>query len=373
MAGEGGGGVTEPGFLNIPSVSVPVPSLLCWISWRNCRCPNFLRPLATALCNAPLQRLQFTLAGMLTFFLLCSIAFEKVKKTHRPALHPLQALPPAPTCERQPPCTPAQSTRWLVAHLKKRKRNGLAQAVENLVTELTLVGFIALLLTVLQSPISHICVSYTPSTYSYWNLLRFDCLPQARLCASGAPARICTLARHATGAASPSPPPPSRPAPALPRSNVEGCDCCLAHTASVASCFQAQRECGPGYCNCEGEDPACLASAADSLGDLLAEWEADPACGAQSACGADFLERAQESPEAVAALEKGPGLECEGEVALDTKQCGPGSAPLISITAQHQLHIFLFVVRGSGVGGRVLGRRGDGGKPAAGWCCLLPW
>lgn len=50
-----------------------------------------------------------------------------------------------------------QSTHWLIHFLKKRKRNGLAQAVSNLVSELTLVGFIALLLTVLQGPISKIC------------------------------------------------------------------------------------------------------------------------------------------------------------------------------------------------------------------------
>lgn len=52
---------------------------------------------------------------------------------------------------------PLQSTHWLIQFLKKRKRNGLAQAVSNLITELTLVGFIALLLTVLQGPISKIC------------------------------------------------------------------------------------------------------------------------------------------------------------------------------------------------------------------------
>lgn len=50
-----------------------------------------------------------------------------------------------------------QSTHWLIHFLRKRKRNGLAQAVENLITELMLVGFIALLLTVLQGPISKIC------------------------------------------------------------------------------------------------------------------------------------------------------------------------------------------------------------------------
>ena len=50
-----------------------------------------------------------------------------------------------------------QGTHWLIFYLKKRKRNGLAQAVSNLMLELTLVGFVALLLTVLQGPIASIC------------------------------------------------------------------------------------------------------------------------------------------------------------------------------------------------------------------------
>jgi hypothetical protein len=50
-----------------------------------------------------------------------------------------------------------QSTHRLISFLKKRKRNGLAQAVANLVTELTLVGLVSLLLVVLQDAISSIC------------------------------------------------------------------------------------------------------------------------------------------------------------------------------------------------------------------------
>lgn len=87
---------------------------------------------------------------------------------------------------------------------RKRRRNGLASAVQNLVTELSLVGFISLLLVVLQEPISKICVAYDPGSYTTWSLI----------------------------------------------ANVPGCDCCLADTKSVAACFAVDRGCGPDYCNC---------------------------------------------------------------------------------------------------------------------------
>lgn len=138
MAG-GGGALPEPGFLDVPT---------------------------------------FTIAAVLACFLLASMAFEKV----RSRVSGCQTDTAASSCRRvlwvtvagsplplRPPCLAgrtissaasalcAQSTHWLIHFLKRRKRNGLAQAVSNLVSELTLVGFIALLLTVLQGPISKIC------------------------------------------------------------------------------------------------------------------------------------------------------------------------------------------------------------------------
>lgn len=87
-----------------------------------------------------------------------------------------------------------------------------------------------------------------------------------------------------------------------------------------------------------------------TLTDLLSEWRADPACGVANssdagvlACSASYLARAAKSPEAetAASLLK---LECDGMVQGDTGSCGPGRMPLISVTAQHQIHIFIFSV-----------------------------
>ena len=87
MAGGGGPGPSEPGFLDTPT---------------------------------------YTLALLLLFFLVVSISFE-------------------------------WGTHWLIKWFRRRKRNGLAQAVVNLMGELTLVGLVSLLLIALQGPISSIC------------------------------------------------------------------------------------------------------------------------------------------------------------------------------------------------------------------------
>lgn len=167
----------------------------------------------------------------------------------------------------------------------------------------------------------------------------------------------------------------------------------------MGACFKVDRACGPQYCNCEvsiwadaaagcqlgcqaalvqlshvqrsaqsllpdtatrvphhpvslpgdSQDPSCLISE-PTLTDLLTEWRTDPICGAGNAtnpavlaCSANYLARAAESPEAetAASLLK---LECDGIVQRDTGACGPGRMPLISVTAQHQIHIFIFSV-----------------------------
>lgn len=36
--------------------------------------------------------------------------------------------------------------------------------------------------------------------------------------------------------------------------HVKGCDCCLADTAGVGECFQAERNCGDNFCLCNGVD-----------------------------------------------------------------------------------------------------------------------
>lgn len=224
MAGGGGAGPTEPGFLDLPT---------------------------------------FTLAALLAFFLVLSTLFER-------------------------------GTHWLIHFLKRRKRNGLAQAVSNLVNELTLVGFVSLLLIVLQGPISSICVAYTPGPYEKWNLI----------------------------------------------SNVHGCDCCLGSTDSVSTCFLETRDCGPGLCNCDARNPSCVASQ-PTLDAILAEWEADATCGADT-CSAAFLQRVEASEEVQAASQMRPA--CDGAVGLTYGKCGPGKSPFVTVTALHQLHIFIFVV-----------------------------
>lgn len=205
----------------------------------------------------------FTLAALLAFFLVLSTLFER-------------------------------STHWLIHFLKRRKRNGLAQAVSNLVNELTLVGFVSLLLIVLQGPISSICVSYTPGPYEKWNLI----------------------------------------------SNVQGCDCCLGSTDSVSSCFLKTRDCGPGLCNCNARNASCVFSQ-PPLEAILAEWEANATCAAEP-CSAAFLQRVEGSEEVLAASQLQPL--CDGSVGLTYGKCGPGKSPFVTVTALHQLHIFIFVV-----------------------------
>lgn len=123
-----------------------------------------------------------------------------------------------------------------------------------------------------------------------------------------------------------------------------------------AECAMPTLELGAG----DAQDPSCVVSPS-TLTDLLSEWRADPACGVANssdagvlACSAGYLARAAESPEAetAASLLK---LECDGMVQGDTGSCGPGRMPLISVTAQHQIHIFIFSV-------------------SAGMCCMcLAW
>lgn len=219
-------------------------------------------------------------------------------------------------------------------------------------------------------------------------LLRMPAAPQQQLLQMQVFACVCPACFHGSPLAWSA---AAAPVTSIPsRSNVDGCDCCLSDTATVGACFQVDRQCGPGYCNCkcpavskfrhtphisreetgsapgacfeaspaarsppalagEGRDPGCVVSPS-SLLDLLEEWRADPVCGLSNAtdagalaCSANYLAAAAESPQAQAAgsLLK---LECDGMVQRDTGACGPGKMPLISVTAQHQIHIFIFSV-----------------------------
>ncbi|KAL4859220.1 MLO-like protein 14 [Chlorella vulgaris] len=187
------------------------------------------------------------------------------------------------------------STKRLKLYLRRRKRNGLAQAVTNLVNEVTLVGLISLLLIVLQDPISKICMSYSPGVIETWTLI----------------------------------------------GNVRGCDCCLKYTDTVGSCFPDSRECGPEFCNCEAKDPSCLVPEI-SLSDLLYQWGSDANCNI-TACNQGYLEQAAANPQVQAAKEV-LDLQCDGMVRVEDGVCGAGKTQLITITALHQVHIFIFTV-----------------------------
>ena len=138
-------------------------------------------------------------------------------------------------------------------------------------------------------------------------------------------------------------------------SNVEGCDCCLAHTTSVGACFQKSRSCGPDYCNCEDQDPECV-TAASSLQQLLDSWSEELQCP----CGQAYLQRAAESPEADLATSQ-LSLECDSVVEIDAQMCSPGKVPAVTITALHQ------------VGGWSGGRAGGWVGGQAGWLWGEPW
>ncbi len=97
------------------------------------------------------------------------------------------------------------------------------------------------------------------------------------------------------------------------RSNVPGCDCCLANTNTIGSCFLNSRQCGYGLCNCDAQNSSCLVEA-PSLLYLLEEWNMSSGCPV-SECSLNYLKLAESSPEAAEARES-LKLECDGERAL---------------------------------------------------------
>ena len=147
---------------------------------------------------------------------------------------------------------------------------------------------------------------------------------------------------------------------------------CRSHLMSCHSLIARYDQ--PNISAGDAQDPGCVVPP-DTLTDLLAEWRADPVCGvgnstadAAVACTADYLARAAESPEAETATSL-LKLECDGMVQRDTGACGAGRMPLISVTAQHQIHIFIFSVRSTCYGcmcGKQSGCRPLFSRPLAG-------
>ncbi|KAL4432565.1 hypothetical protein ABPG77_000502 [Micractinium sp. CCAP 211/92] len=91
----------------------------------------------------------------------------------------------------------------------RRGRHGMANAVQKIVMELTLLGFVSLLLTAFSNPLGRMCVSWS-DTMADWTL----------------------------------------------ESNILGCPCCLAKTQGVSLCTQMDHEClwnvtsRKPYCDC---------------------------------------------------------------------------------------------------------------------------
>jgi hypothetical protein len=96
--------------------------------------------------------------------------------------------------------------RWL----RKRGREGLAKAVSKVVLELTLLGFVSLILLLFQDYVPNICVKYSPSDVE-WTLV----------------------------------------------DNVDGCPCCLQETEGVTTCAQIYHGCAfnqtnmAHFCGCD--------------------------------------------------------------------------------------------------------------------------
>lgn len=128
--------------------------------------------------------------------------------------------------------------------------------------ELTLVGLVSLILITLQNTINSICGNATPllgpkpaaAPASALRCTHSACIT----CALRRSACACTCTHAHSGMRAPA-------RPAVPYSgstyeswillgNVRGCDCCLADTSQVGKCFQAARDCGTGFCNCNGVD-----------------------------------------------------------------------------------------------------------------------
>ena len=93
--------------------------------------------------------------------------------------------------------------------LRKKGREGLAVAVEKMVLEITLLGFVSLILLIFQQYVPNICVEYAEKDV-HWTLLN----------------------------------------------NTDGCPCCLSNTAGITLCAQMYHDCGfnatdkSPYCGC---------------------------------------------------------------------------------------------------------------------------
>lgn len=167
--------------------------------------------------------------------------------------------------------------------LKKRRRMGLLGAVNQSVHELTLLGFVSIVLISLQEPITGICVDagfFDPA----WTVLQYV--------------------------------------------YGEGyCPCCLEHTKYVQQCVLQYAQCGntsgDPFCNCDMQDPTCV-SYGTPIGDISPYEDGGRRLRATAVSGDETFA-------------------CEGPRALDGgSECPEGKVKAVSFLALEQVHLLIF-------------------------------
>ncbi|KAH7623763.1 putative MLO-like protein 11 [Nannochloris sp. 'desiccata'] len=265
--------------------------------------------LSTSLLETP----TYVLAILLVFFLILTLGFE----------HGIHALKRT---------------------LRNRGRAGLVQAVDKAVLELTLLGFVSLILMLFQDYIPDICISYKTSQAD-WTLLQ----------------------------------------------SLNDCPCCLSNTYGVTTCAMMSHSCAfnqttkESYCGCSlgwpestynpavvpGADEICAPYGAKEdqfiyenvLGSLVNDISPTEFCnfvangsltnaissvGGSNSGGGGLRRSLLEASTSTSDIEE-EGLHivpeittfrCEGP--FYAGDCGNGSYPAISYSALHQLHLLVF-------------------------------
>jgi hypothetical protein len=212
----------------------------------------------------------------------------------------------------------------LKRYLRRRKRLGLMESVAHMQEELTLVGFISLILIAFQQQLTSVCVPASAARGD-WALLH-----------------------HVYDAA--------------------GCHCCLAATKDLKSCVAAYNQCGNAtapYCNCGGRDPSCMpaagaaAGAAAGYGALAggaappypapAAAEAAAYAAAHSPLDAGHARRRLSGARRALLAGGGGGAapalasQCLGPITL-YGSCPQGQMPVVSFLALEQVHLLIFTI-----------------------------
>jgi hypothetical protein len=164
--------------------------------------------------------------------------------------------------------------------LRKRRRLGLLAAVNHSVHELTLLGFVSIVLISLQETITSICVDagfFNPS----WTVLSYV---------------------YGEG----------------------NCPCCLGSTSYVQQCVLEYAQCGnpqDPMCNCDYRDPTCVSPNPVAI-----------AYNETKIAARRFL-----------LAEEAPNVACEGARAIDgSGVCSEGKVKAVSFLALEQVHLLIF-------------------------------